>query len=160
MDATSDRSTFPAEEALICYLEDDDRWRRRFPSAELCVAGSAFGGFLIISGIVMVTLHYTIEARDGFHSLLESINVNSLVFGFTLIALASAFFITVIFAYAVCKVMEIIEMAHRYKEHKELCAYEDLRQSFRSQHSMRFDTNRCVIDLAKYPIEQKENINK
>ncbi|XP_015907005.1 uncharacterized protein [Parasteatoda tepidariorum] len=151
MDTMSDRST---EEVITCYLEDDDTWRRRFPRAELCVAGSAFGGFFIISGIIIITLHYTLESREGFHSLLEHMKIASHFLGFSFLIVAAVLFLGGLFAYAVWKVMEVVEMANRYREHRELCAYEDLRQSFRSQQSMRID--KCLVDIGKQlPQQQK-----
>lgn len=144
MDATSDRITFPMDDVPPCCLDDEATYRR-FPKAELCVAGSALCGFLVASGVTMVVLHYTLESKEGFHSLMEHMQIATHILGLSFIALAGAVVVGVLFAYAVWKVMQVVDMAHRYQEHKEFCAYEDLRQSFRSQQS-----SRCVVDLSRY----------
>lgn len=146
MDGTSDRSTFHTEDVIPCCLEEEPRWSR-FPKAELCVTGSAFCGFLVATGVTMVVLHYTLESREGFHSLMEHMQIATHILGLSFVALAGVLVIGTFFAYAVWKVLRVVEMAHRYQEHREFCAYEDLRQSFRSQQSGR---SVHVVDMSRF----------
>lgn len=147
MDGTSDRSTFHTDDVIPCCLEAEEPRFNRFPKAELCVAGSAFCGFLVATGVTMVVLHYTYESREGFHSLMEHMQVATHLLGLAFVALAGILIVGTFFAYAVWKVLRVVEMAHRYQEHREFCAYEDLRQSFRSQQSGR---SVHVVDLGRY----------
>lgn len=149
MDGTSDRSaTYQTEDLLPpCCLEEDPRMqRRRLPMAEICMVGSVLCGFLIITGVTMVALHYTVETSAGFHSVSEHYGISTHILGLSLVALAGALFLATLFVYAVVKVSEVVEMAHRYQEHREFCVYEDLRQSFRSQQSERCAT----VELGRY----------
>ncbi|KAF8767009.1 hypothetical protein HNY73_020021 [Argiope bruennichi] len=127
MDATSEPS-FPylLEEDLVpCRLEEGGG-RRRFPRAEACVISLAFGTVLATCGLVMIVLHYTIESPN---SLLGRI-VSPPLLGLTLLLLAGLLPLCALLACAVWRALEVLDMAHRYREH--LCAYEEMRQSMRS----------------------------
>ncbi|XP_054710132.1 uncharacterized protein LOC129219848 [Uloborus diversus] len=139
MDCVSERSTaFPADDALTCCLEEEERWRwrKRFPPAEICVVGSTVGGMLLVAGGVMLTLHYTLEQEEGRTSVLEHMRIASDLLGLVLVAVAVTLFVGALLIRVLSRVLDVLEMAHRYRAHRELCAYEEMRQSFRSQQGL------------------------
>ncbi|GBM46309.1 hypothetical protein AVEN_88003-1 [Araneus ventricosus] len=128
MDAASERS-FPYlldEELVPCRLEEGGGRRRRFPRAEACVVSLAVGTMLATCGLVMIVLHYTLETPN---SLLGRIASPPLL-GLMLLLLAGLLPLCALLACAVWRALEVLDMAHRYREH--LCAYEEMRQSMRS----------------------------
>ncbi|GIY38468.1 uncharacterized protein CDAR_187571 [Caerostris darwini] len=135
MDTTSDRSApyLLDEETVPCRLEEEGgtTLRRRFPRAEVCAVSLAVGCMLAISGTVMITLHYTVESPNSMLSRLTS----PLLLGLLLLLLAAALPLCGLLACAVWRTLEVLDMAHRYRQH--LCAYEEMRQSMRSQHRFR-----------------------
>ncbi|GFS57723.1 uncharacterized protein TNIN_61301 [Trichonephila inaurata madagascariensis] len=125
MDACSERSVpYLLDEAVAGYLEE-----RRFPRAETCVVCTVAGGCLATCGLVLIGLHYTLEARPGFQSLLSQIASPPLL-GLLLLVLATLLPLSALLAYAVWRVTRVLDMAHRFRQ---LCAYEEVRQSVRSR---------------------------
>ncbi|GFS85127.1 uncharacterized protein NPIL_379131 [Nephila pilipes] len=125
MDACSERSVpYLLDEAVAGYLEE-----HRFPRAEACVVCAAAGGCLATCGLVLIGLHYTLETRPGFHSLLSEIASPPLL-GLLLLLLAALLPLGALLTYVSWRVTRVLDMAHRFRQ---LCAYEEVRQSVRSR---------------------------
>ncbi|KAG8188193.1 hypothetical protein JTE90_019470 [Oedothorax gibbosus] len=123
---------------LACYLEADEpplSLRRPFPRAEVCVLASLFASFLGLAALVLLVFRLT--GVEGEDSLLRHTVASSQLVSLVLVSTAAVVLLSSAVAYAAWRVMEVLDMAHRYKEHRELCAYEEMRASFRSQNSGR-----------------------